>query len=334
MEKRIHIELVEADALQFKCTVLALKFAGRNFGVDKMAVSMLEPYFSKQLLSPETGKSVLLSLSSLRGKYKIPLADNILFVGVKNLSGFNYPEIRDFARKVLDELSREAPRVDHVAITLHGLGYGLDESEVFESEVAGLLDAIGNKNFPEGLERISIVEISKDRVKRLSSNLNQLIPTGFVPTDYPSEASKGVFTAGAERLRDAGYAAHKRPHIFVAMPFALDMDDIYHYGIYGAANQSGYICERADLTSFTGDILDTVKEKIRKSKLVIADLTTANPNVYLEVGYAWGIGVPTVLLIQDEKELKFDVRGQRCLVYKRIKDLEEKLRNELAILNQ
>ena len=28
----------------------------------------------------------------------------------------------------------------------------------------------------------------------------------------------------------------------------------------------------------------------------VADLTTANPNVYLEIGYAWGMGKPTVLL--------------------------------------
>lgn len=40
-------------------------------------------------------------------------------------------------------------------------------------------------------------------------------------------------------------------------------------------------------------------------------------------------GRPTVLLVRDAAQLKFDVKGQRCLVYKKIKDLEASLRSEL-----
>jgi len=58
-------------------------------------------------------------------------------------------------------------------------------------------------------------------------------------------------------------------------------------------------------------------------------LTTANPNVFLEVGYAWGKGRPTILLVRDHDELPFDVRGQRCLVYGKIRELEEALAKEL-----
>jgi len=115
----------------------------------------------------------------------------------------------------------------------------------------------------------------------------------------------------------------------VAMPFAPEFDDCYHYGIQGAVNSCGYLCERADLSSFTGDVMDFVKERISSSHFVIADLTSANPNVYLEVGYAWGQNKKTVLLIKDTKELKFDTRGQRCLPYTSIKDLETKLKTEL-----
>ena len=79
--------------------------------------------------------------------------------------------------------------------------------------------------------------------------------------------------------------------------------------------------------------MEWVKRRISSAKLVVADLTMANPNVYLEVGYAWGIGRPTILLIRDDvKDLKFDVRGQRCLVYKGIKHLEETLARELSAL--
>jgi hypothetical protein len=36
-----------------------------------------------------------------------------------------------------------------------------------------------------------------------------------------------------------------------------------------------------------------------------------------------------VLLTRDLNDLKFDVRGQRCVIYKRIRDLEESLKREL-----
>lgn len=78
--------------------------------------------------------------------------------------------------------------------------------------------------------------------------------------------------------------------------------------------------------------MEWVRDRIRTARLVIADLTEANPNVYLEVGYAWGCGIPTVLLVRDTKDLRFDVRTQRCLPYKRIKDLEESLTKELKDL--
>lgn len=94
----------------------------------------------------------------------------------------------------------------------------------------------------------------------------------------------------------------------------------------------GFLCERIDNESFTGDILDRVKKRIETAAVVIADLTSANPNVYLEVGYAWGKNRPTKLLAKEGEELKFDVRGQRCLKYERIKDLELSLMKELRDL--
>lgn len=107
------------------------------------------------------------------------------------------------------------------------------------------------------------------------------------------------------------------------------MYDIFHYGIRGAVNKAGYLCERADEDYFTGDIMERVKLRIRQADLVLADLTQANANVYLEVGYAWGCNKQTILLVQDSNELKFDVKAQRCLVYSGIKELEELLQKEL-----
>jgi hypothetical protein len=113
------------------------------------------------------------------------------------------------------------------------------------------------------------------------------------------------------------------------MPFTKEMEDIYFYGIQRAADASGFICNRVDKESFAGDILQRIKTSIESSAVVVADLSGANPNVYLEVGYAWGKGVPTILLAKDTKELSFNVRGQRCLQYDSIRSLEELLTREL-----
>lgn len=123
-----------------------------------------------------------------------------------------------------------------------------------------------------------------------------------------------------------------RHHIFVAMPFKVEMEDIFHYAIRRAVKANGFNCERVDLSSFTGSILQYVRERIETAAAVIADLTGENPNVHLELGYAWGKGVPTVLIAQNTDELCFDVRDQRCIEYRSIKALEESLTLELSKL--
>jgi hypothetical protein len=118
------------------------------------------------------------------------------------------------------------------------------------------------------------------------------------------------------------------------MPFSEEMEDTFVFGIQAPVNRAGYLCERIDMDTFTGDILTRIKSRIETASLVIADLTGANANVYLEVGYAWGKDLPTLLLIRKGAELKFDVQSQRCITYKNIADLGKKLETDLATLEQ
>lgn len=104
-------------------------------------------------------------------------------------------------------------------------------------------------------------------------------------------------------------------HIFVAMPFGDDLEDCYFYGIKVPIQNAGFNCVRVDKTSFTGDILVQIKLDIETASAIIAVLDNANPNVSLEVGYAWGKEIPTILLIKDTSQLAFDLKGQKCIVY-------------------
>jgi hypothetical protein len=118
------------------------------------------------------------------------------------------------------------------------------------------------------------------------------------------------------------------------MPFSTHLEDVYYYGIQRPVHAAGFLCERIDHESFVGGIVEWIQRKIDTAALVIAELTGGNPNVYLEVGYAWGRGRPTVLLTSNLEELAFDVKGHKCLAYNGIKDLEGSLTRELTELKQ
>jgi hypothetical protein len=326
MPRHIKFNVVSENVLRCRSDVLALKFARALFGADlAVAERLFDDAANPTKLLPELDEFKIYDSNGRIGCRKV------LFLGVKYLTEFRYGEIRDFGRKVLTVLAGVAPSTRTLCITIHGPGYGLDEAEAFRAELAGLVDAVKSGDFPQELDEITFAERNVARAERLATLLFQIMPEGKLAIDE-QEGFPDLSGTTQERLRSAGYASESKPNVFVAMPFAEEMDDVFHYGIQGAVNAAGLLCERADMASFTGDIMDWVKKRIGSASLVIADLSTANPNVYLEVGYAWGCGKPTVLLAGDATDLKFDVRGQRCLIYKKIKDLELALRNELEKL--
>ncbi len=324
-QTEIKIRLLPADALKVDVDVLAIKYAQANYGLDTHVTRILTDNGRKpsRMRPKPNGFRLVDGVSGI-------VARQILFVGVVPLYSFGYAEIRDFSRRVLSALAGSAPQTRRIALTLHGAGYGLDENEAFESEVAGLVDSIRSLDFPEDLEEVLVVEGNRGRAQRLDTVLRKLLPSGAIATTVHRGVTKS--RDDSEKLRTAGYTSASKAHVFVAMPFKEEMDDVYHYGIQGAVRSAGFLCERADLSSFTGDVMDWVRARVRTAKLVVADLTEANPNVYLEVGYAWGCEVPTVLLVKDTNHLNFDTRGQRCLPYKNIKGLEDSLTKELKAL--
>ena len=319
---QIPINVINNDALAVQTDVLVLKYAQANYGVDYAVTTRLAKLHTNLVSSlPEFGKFLQIDTFGALG------AKEILYVGVEELSEFRYQNIREFAHRALVYLARTSPHIETICFTLHGAGYWLDEIEAFESEIAGIVDALSQGEFPQRLKQITIVEIDKDLASRLHKALIELFPQSAIILSKGHLAE--VNPSSSERLREVGYSSEVKPLAFVAMPFDKKLYDVFHYGIRGATNKAGYLCERADETYFTGDILERVKLRIRQANLIIADLTQANANVYLEVGYAWGCDKQTVLLVQDANELKFDVKGQRCLVYSGIKDLEELLQKEL-----
>jgi hypothetical protein len=302
--------------------LLVLKFAQGLHGVDREAARRLH---AQDHAMPKIGANVLVrSDGSLAARA-------VLFLGVQPLRKFGYEEIRGFGRRAIAEAAAVAPEATEIALTLHGPNYGLDEIEAFNSELAGIIDAITENEAGASLRAITFVEYDDGRAKRMQQILSNAIPGGSLRSGVtPAEA--GVQADAADRLSTVGYDSAAKAHVFVAMPFSPDFEDVYTFGISPAAHASDLLVERMDQTSFTGDIVAHMRDRIAGARLFVADVTGANPNVYLEIGFAWGNGIPTMLICRDVDELQFDLRGHRCLAYTNIVELQRKLTREIAAL--
>lgn len=159
--KKIEIKSVFNDIAKVDADVIALKFAREFYGADSaIAMTLSDSVNQLARLSPEIGQ---FSLVSTEGKIE---AKKALFVGVPELLSFRYTQIYEFSKKVLEILKNEDPSVQILAMTIHGVGYGLDETESIISQIHSLVDSLKEGQFPQDLECILIAEKNKSRAKR------------------------------------------------------------------------------------------------------------------------------------------------------------------------
>lgn len=248
-------------------------------------------------------------------------AKSVLFLGTVALWSFGYHDVRRFAGRALEELPAGTTSL---ALTLHGANCGLDEGEGVLALAGGLTDGVQKGFLPTSLQKILIVEKREARAKRLQQTLLSRL-----------SQMKGVTVAnGAFQVaRPTGNAAAQVLTPSLPMPFAPEFEDVFHYGLQSPIHHAGLLCERVDAAVFERLIIQRILARIASARVVVAELTGANPNVYLEVGYAWALKVPTVLVAKSPEELRLDVKGHRCLMYGgSIRELEKLVTAELRSL--
>lgn len=113
--------------------------------------------------------------------------------------------------------------------------------------------------------------------------------------------------------------------VFVLMPFDTALDDLYLYGIRGSAERHGFRCKRADEIIHDNAIMDEVLDHIKRARLIVAEISDHNPNVFYEVGWAHALQRPTILVAREGSKLPFDIAHINTIIYKSIKDLDDKL---------
>ena len=88
---------------------------------------------------------------------------------------------------------------------------------------------------------------------------------------------------------------------FVMQPFAAPLGDYYEKIYRPAIEKAGLRPVRADAEIFaTGKIMDQVWSGINAAKVLVAELTSRNPNVFYELGLAHAMKKPVVLVSAKE----------------------------------
>lgn len=107
------------------------------------------------------------------------------------------------------------------------------------------------------------------------------------------------------------------PRVFVMMPFAEPYDTLYRDVILPVAERTGFEIVRVDEIPGPGVILDDIQQQIEQAHAVVAEISSHNPNVFYELGYAHALRKPAVLLVRREEgsSMPFDVRGYRAIFY-------------------
>jgi hypothetical protein len=260
-------------------------------------------------------------------------------------TAFGYPQVREYAAALLAALAAAIPTAGRVALALPGAAHGLDEGACIEHLLLGLVDTLAAQPARPALRELVLLESNDARRALMADKLAQLLgrdaaPAGWVaqPQSWPmmyfpaADAAQRMPAPFEQQLtyKDTLTA-------FVAMPFATEMLDVFQYGIQGPALRSKFKAERLDFEHFTGSIVDQIKDRIQRAHLVIADMTGANPNVFLEIGYAWGKGRPTLLLWRKAPagappRPPFDVAGDSRIEYGSIGELDKALTEKLQAL--
>lgn len=107
-----------------------------------------------------------------------------------------------------------------------------------------------------------------------------------------------------------------RPTAFSIMPFGPeDLQIVYDDFVKPTIEKCGLACIRGDDMFGSNVIMEDVRTAINESRIIIADLTGKNANVFYEVGIAHGTGKSVLLLAQSVEDVPFDLRHRRVLVY-------------------
>ncbi len=275
--------------------------------------AILEQNAGKECSDQDSAKYVKVGYS---GPYKMELISSVKF-GLLERPSQRRVKITDLAKTILrpqsadDELkglrqaALKAPTISDVYN--HYRGENLPETTFFENALIDTFKLPKEKVpeftniFLQTLEKAKLIEKTNDKIRVLDVSA----PAGSETVDSPllKKLEKEVKIKAGDNC-------------FVMMPFAKPISDHYQLIYEPAIRKAGLTPVRADNEIFgTGKIIDQVWSGINSAKVLIAELTNRNPNVFYELGLAHALEKPVVLISSNENDVPFDLQHIRVIYY-------------------
>jgi len=114
------------------------------------------------------------------------------------------------------------------------------------------------------------------------------------------------------------------------MPFCPEYMDSYSYGIIPALQNAGFTFFKADNEISNIDIMCKVCREIQTCGYAIINISGLNPNVMLELGLAYGIGKPVIIVKDKNTKTITDLGSIEYIEYEHAYDLMQKLTKALT----
>jgi hypothetical protein len=115
------------------------------------------------------------------------------------------------------------------------------------------------------------------------------------------------------------------------MPFGNPFDRYFKNIFVPAIEDAGLRAIRADSIFLPSAIMSDIWRFLSEARVLIADLTGRNPNVFYELGLAHALQKPVILVANTLDDVPFDLRGLRMLSYdKENEDWGAELRRMIA----
>ncbi len=258
-----------------------------------------------------------IGITNIRGAFNVEIGSALKY-GLLERPSSGYIKPTELAKQILrpqspdDELKGlrtailNAPIISDVY--KHYRGENLPDRKFFENALIDTFKIPVEKLsefieiFTASLEQAKLIEQlgDKQRIIDISSEANSPI------VDTQSELRK-LSKAAAVSSSDT---------CFVMMPFGAPLGEYYNKIYEPAIEKAGLKAVRADDDIFgTGKIIDQIWSGINAAKVLIAELTTRNPNVFYELGLAHALRKPVVLVCSNEQDVPFDLKHIRVIYY-------------------
>jgi hypothetical protein len=114
------------------------------------------------------------------------------------------------------------------------------------------------------------------------------------------------------------------------IPEVYDFQRVCNGAVWPALASCGFRPLRGMLPFDSGSWLGDVAHWLRGAEVIIADVTSRNPDVLYALGLAHGLGRCPLLIAQDPDELPFHLQELRCIAYRSHQEGLWALREELS----